>query len=319
MKAFDSIDEIQHAFLDSLLRDGESVQPRGMPTLELSAITFKLLNPRKRTITNPMRRWSLPLALGEFCWHVSGSNEVSFIEYYAKRWRDFAEDGSTIRGSCYGHKIFKQPIEGPSQWKRIIKLLQTDRYSRRAILNFSDFDLPVDITPKDVSCACTLQFLIRSDKLHAFAYMRSNDAIWGLPYDVFLFTMLQELMALELGVEPGSYNHFATSLHLYEQHIQLARRIVSSGVDQSFEMKPMIDHRWLSRFLTLESRIRMGERLDYKKEVALLPAFWRDLVEVLSWFRSTKELGGPSEAASMIPIDSPYEHILRNLTASSLI
>lgn len=112
---FDSLDQVQSWILTSLLKQGSPVTSRGMPTLELYPVAFAIRSPRRRCITNPERRWSLPLALGEFCWHATGSNELGFIEYYALRWREFA-DGVAIIGSCYGHNIFHGKNEQPSQW-----------------------------------------------------------------------------------------------------------------------------------------------------------------------------------------------------------
>ena len=57
----------------------------------------------------------------------------------------------------------------------------------------------------EVSCTCTLQFLIRGDRLEMLAHMRSNDAYLGLPNDVFAFTMIQELIAEEVhSIQPGT-------------------------------------------------------------------------------------------------------------------
>jgi thymidylate synthase len=85
-----------------------------------------------------------------------------------------------------------------------------------------------------------MQFFIRDNRLHGLAYMRSNDAILGLPYDIFLFTMLQETMAATLVVELGEYHHYAGSLHLYSHHHTMAKEIVRNRVESEFEMPPMI-------------------------------------------------------------------------------
>src|SRR5206468_2212365 len=85
----------------------------------------------------------------------------------------------------------------------------------------------LSVSCRDAACATSLQFLLRDGVLDAVLTMRSNDAVWGMPYDIFLFTFLQELMALELGVGLGAYHHFASSLHIYERHVALARRVLS--------------------------------------------------------------------------------------------
>jgi hypothetical protein len=48
--------------------------------------------------------------------------------------------------------------------------------------------------------------------------MRSNDAWYGLCYDLFQFAQVQLTVARCLGVPAGRYFHSAASLHLYERH-----------------------------------------------------------------------------------------------------
>lgn len=311
MNSAESLDELQSWVLSSLLTEGQQAKPRGLQTLELFPATLTLTRPRNRCVLNRERRWNLPLAIGEFCWHVSGSNDLRFIEYYAKRWREFAEDGSTIRGSCYGHRIFSQSRESRSQWDQVTELLRRDPSSRRAVLNFQDQTEDL-ISQKDIPCASTMQFLIRDSRLHAITCMRSNDAIWGLPYDVFLFTMFQELLACELGLPLGNYIHTIGSLHLYERHFDLARRIVGVPAVPAEEMPAMQLHDQLRRFLDLEARARTGTNIHPHEKQSLHP-YWRDLLSVLEWFRHAKEAGTYERASDKIPVHSPYHVFLSNL------
>jgi thymidylate synthase len=298
---FETLDEIQHWVLATILEHGEAAEPRGKHTLELFPVSFALLNPRNRCVLNPLRKWSFALALGEFCWHVSGSNELEFIEYYASRWRDFTEDGSTISGSCYGHRVFSDKRGGASQWERLIDVLKSDPHSRRAILYFSDSTDHFSDSSKDVPCATTLQFFLRSGRLHAIAQMRSNDAMWGLPYDVFLFTMLQELLANELGTEIGTYYHSVASLHLYEYHFERARRIVGHDSVRSSGMPKMTGHNQLPLFLRLEERLRRGDYASNAEEAQTLNSYWKSLLTVLEEYRRKKlEHDDPRPSLSML-------------------
>jgi thymidylate synthase len=61
--------------------------------------------------------------------------------------------------------------------------------------------------------------MIRDDKLLCITNMRSNDAILGLSYDMFSFTMLQEFVANMIGVEVGPYYHNAGSFHVYVKDV----------------------------------------------------------------------------------------------------
>jgi thymidylate synthase len=306
----ESVDEIQDQALSELLTSGSSVNPRKIMTWELCPWHFCLTNPRKRCVTNPTRHWSLPFALGELSWHLAGSQELSFIEYYGKRWRDFSDDGMTIPGSCYGYQAFHENSEGSSQWKRIISLLESDSDSRRAVLTFLQPESQLDNHFKDVPCVCFVQFLIRNGQLHAFVSMRSNDVIWGLPYDVFFFTMLQELAASELQLPLGRYHHTTTSLHLYDYHIQIARKILADRRAVSFEMPAMDHSEELKVFLAVEGKLRTGSNVTLQDD-RNLSAYWRNLAQVLQWYKQSRNLTAQL-SRPLIPLENPYRSLLLN-------
>lgn len=169
----------------------------------------------------------------------------------------------------------------------MLALLKTDPYTRRGVFLFADPDLPFDLTTKDVACATSIQFLLRSNQLHAFVTMRSNDVIWGLPYDVFLFTMLQELFAAELDVPLGNYYHFAASFHLYKKHIDLAQDILSVA-DNTSSMEVMLVTEQLPVFLRCEEALRFGTPLTELSGLEHLAPYWRALLEPLESFRKDK-------------------------------
>lgn len=306
MNTFPSLNDAYAAVLAAILDGGRSISPRGLHTREIAPFSFVLANPRHRCITNSARRWSFPLAIGEFCWHASGSKELTSIEYYAKRWRDYSNDGETIRGSCYGHRMFRGSATHPSQWNRIVDLLKRDPDSRRAVIDLFDATIDLDSDSKDVPCANLVQFLIREGKLLVFVSMRSNDAIWGLPYDVFLFTMFQELMAVELGLELGPYYHSATSMHLYERHFELARLIVDTEFGPSVEMQRMTADGQLSDFLLREASLRNDSKMTADHS-ALLDPYWESLLDVLRWHKKSREQGAPG---FVIPESSPYRALI---------
>jgi hypothetical protein len=107
---------------------------------------------------------------------------------------------------------------------------------------------------KDVPCTISIQLLIRDRKLHMIVNMRSNDVVWGLPYDVFSFTCLQEAflyMLQERGVpvdDLGSYHHHAGSLHIYDTHFELAKDVAAEDDRHVAPMAPFTLEglRWLA-------------------------------------------------------------------------
>lgn len=300
---FDSIDEIQIWILKELLANGERVSPQGKETLEIFPVSFTLNNPRNRCTTIRARQWSFPLAIGEFAWHVSGSKSVKFLEYYAKNWRNFAED-EIIAGSCYGYRIFNALSEEQSQWEQVFHLLKFDHDSRRAILNFWDYKL--DLKSIDIPCVNSIQFLIRDGFLHAFVYMRSNDVIWGLPYDVFLFTMLQELLATRLNLELGTYNHFIASCHLYKRHVSLAEKVITTEHLIPLKMRKMDSYHQLYSFIETEKEIRTGSELS--TNVNDFSEYWADMIRVLQWFKEFKTNKSSKPDIRELPYASLLQH-----------
>lgn len=283
--SFESSNQAQLYLLAKILRDGDRASPRGAPTKELLNVSFTIKKPRRRLTTLKMRKWSLPLAFGELCWHLSGSNSASFISFYAKNWSKSADSHDRISGSCYGNKLFFKPSPDNSQWEAIKNILTCDPSSRRAIATSIDIESPATIESNDISCLSSIQFLIRKGKLDCFVSMRSNDAFIGLPYDIFIFTFFQELLSLELGVQIGQYHHYASSLHIYENHEKTAQEIASKGEYDSGEMPEMKDLTSIPLLIENEALYR---KMDSSKENIIRDPYWSDLSSVLKFYCKKK-------------------------------
>jgi len=214
--------------------------PRGQRVKELLGASFTITNPRDRIPYVTGRKFSMTYMVAELIWYLSGSNKTEWIANYSNFWRDISDDGVTAN-SAYGARLF-QPhhkiAQGRfSQWEYIIEELQRDPDSRRAVMHLRVPDDSVD-AKLDVPCTLALQFFIRDGKLHQIVNMRSSDVIFGIAYDIPAFTLFQELLANELGVELGSYTHMSNSLHIYERHFEMAETILkTSNVNRSqFEL-----------------------------------------------------------------------------------
>ena len=189
------------------------VSPRGKLTKELLFQSIELTNPRSRIMFHEKRKYNIAFNCAEFIEMVNGSNSVQNLHFFNKNIAAFSDDGSTFHGA-YGPRVAK--------WlPKIVEKLKSDKDSRQAVLNiYEAHDGLCDVT-KDVPCTLSLQYLVRNDKLYAFTSMRSNDLFWGLQYDLFNFTMIQELLANEIGIDVGSYYHVAGSLHVYEEFFEM--------------------------------------------------------------------------------------------------
>lgn len=170
-----------------------------------------ILDPREGFVQSKIRNLSVKYAIGELLWYLSGSNQLKDITPYASFWEKISDDGQTVN-SAYGHRI--QHSFGFDQYEYVKTLLQNDPFTRQAIIHIKEASCE---PTKDTPCTIALQYHLREGKLHTTTFMRSNDIWLGWPYDVFAFTSLQIKLAMELGVELGTYTHIAGSLHLYER------------------------------------------------------------------------------------------------------
>lgn len=184
-------------------------------TLELTNVVLNIEKPSLEVIHFPYRKISENYLISELKWYWSADNSVETIGKAAKLWYNITDDGKTSN-SAYGYILHKK--YNYDQLQNVLEVLKNDINSRRAILNISDPQLNKLIT-KDLQCTIAIHFLVRNNKLNMTVYMRSNDIVYGLPYDSIYFMSIQNYLATELNIEIGSYVHHATSMHLYKKDI----------------------------------------------------------------------------------------------------
>lgn len=282
-----TLDDLMRKVFQDLLDIDQSIKPSRGAAKERTGVLLQLTNPLAR-LSRTEIKGQLFSALGELLWYLAKGNSLAFIEYYVKKYAAETEDGETIYGA-YGPRLFKK--NGVDQVQNVIELLRKNSHSRRAVIQLFDAE-DISRDRKEVPCTCTLQFMIRGkNKLDMLVSMRSNDAYYGLPHDVFAFTMIQELIARSLGVGIGTYKHFAASLHIYEKHFAYARSYLKEGWQEKVSMPPMPpgdQWEYVADLLVSESEIRLnGERRS--KRLVDFPPYWSDLENLLRIYKCFKD------------------------------
>ncbi len=264
----ESFEQLQQDLLSTLMSAPESA-PRGQRVRELLGVTLRLADPRSRTTSSKARAANYGFATGEFLWYLRGAEDLESICYYNERMRLFSDDGKKLH-SAYGKRLRAHPPGRPSQWDDVVAELLADPDSRRAVMTvYAPSDMRRAREPggtKDVPCTLALQFFLRPDfdgvkRLHLHVTMRSNDAVWGLANDLFSFTLMQEVMLLDLRaagviVELGEYVHTAGSMHLYERHFEMASRLVQEDWPLIVSMAPLTSPTALFSLLVNEKHLR---------------------------------------------------------------
>ena len=276
-----TLDDLLYRVVSKLLQRGATIGASRGKTSELTGVLLHLTDPRAR-LSRTEKKGHIFSCLGELLWYLSKSNSVQFISHYVPKYEKESDDGHTVYGG-YGPRLFAMRGEY-DQIQNVITLLRNRPSSRRAVIQLFDAE---DIAQDhiEIPCTCTLQFLIRERRLNMITYMRSNDAFFGLPHDVFAFTMLQEIVARSLGVELGTYKHCVGSLHLYDEHRISAQQYIEEGYQARVRMPPMPTgdpFRSIGMLLQAESTIRNGHavtrncyRLTYIGK--MLSAYFRSI------------------------------------------
>jgi hypothetical protein len=188
--------------LKDLENDGQEVSPRGKPNLELRPVL--LITSEHAELAGA--GVSYKFAHAEAMAYLAGWNDVAWLKRFNPRVAQFSDDGLTFHGA-YGKRL-------ESQLKHAVARLQADRESRQVVLNvWSIGDLWV--TSKDLPCNTQLLLKLRDDALHLTAIVRSQDVIWGLPYDHHAWWVMCKQLAHIIGCRAGTVTHFIDSLHLY--------------------------------------------------------------------------------------------------------
>ena len=199
-------------FLNEIRRNGIEFGD----TKALFNVGFTMEQPRDMFILNREREWNREYAEAEWQWYLSGDRNIHKLgDLYGKVppiWTRMADEDGNVN-SNYGW-----------QWKRndqidwVVNLLKTQPDTRQAAISIYDCK-EHDKYYNDTPCTYAIQFTIVHGRLDMCVTMRSNDLWYGFCNDQYCFSMLQEMISLELGVDTGVYYHFAHNMHLYNDKI----------------------------------------------------------------------------------------------------
>lgn len=193
--------------LRTVMREGEIVAPRGQLIREVRPLVLVLEDASKCVVRRP--GFSKAVMWAEIAMVLGG-------EYCGPLYDAVAPKATRALLTEFG-------AYGPRTWEQLRTVadeLAKDPDSRRAVVYVGR---PSDLSnihggETDMPCTMTWQFFIRDHQLEMIVNMRSWDLVWGLSYDVPVFTSVQRLVAAAVGVPTGRYTHIAGSGHIYEKH-----------------------------------------------------------------------------------------------------
>lgn len=198
------------------------------PVINLGQAFFEIMPDDPRIIFLNHRKINPVFAIIEGAWVLSGSNELNPLLKELPNFSVYSDNGETLNGA-YGNRL--RNFFGIDQINVAIEALKTDFHTRRIALTiFSPSDLTINSL--DIPCNTSAYLKVSDGALDITVLNRSNDLYLGLPYNVFVFGLLQKHVSLKLGLRVGIQRHFSDNLHLYEKNVNEAKRIVQGN---SFE------------------------------------------------------------------------------------
>ena len=278
-----------------LLEKGKEVGSRNGRVKELLNVQIKLERPYFRETLTEGRGANIFAQIAETMWVLAGRNDIEWLSHYLPRAKDYSDDGLTWRGG-YGPRL-RGFGTGLDQLNHVVELLREDPLSRRAVISL--YDPEIDMAPgKDIPCNDFLQFQSRLGELHMTVTVRSNDLFWGWSgINAFEWSVLQEIVASMLGIQPGPLVFNIGSLHLYEHHWERASRMkVYNGVtssriwfDPHRKVKNVQDlDEALDRWFTWEHGVRTGQVKNTPIPEGL-PKLFQQWAYVIAYYWTQKE------------------------------
>ena len=211
-KVFRNANEAYEYVHDKILQEGVKFGD----TKALFNVGFYITDPKDRKIINRERKWNEEYAEAEWKWYLSEDNSIGKLgEIYGtipQIWYKMADAAGKVN-SNYGWQWGRN-----NQIDYIVDLLKNNKDTRQAAISIYDAK-EHDCYSKDTPCTYAVQFTILHGRLNMCVVMRSNDLWYGFCNDQYCFSKLQEMISLELGIETGTYYHFAHNMHLYNDKI----------------------------------------------------------------------------------------------------
>jgi thymidylate synthase len=219
---FYSLNEAWDFCCDHILENGNHVESRVGGSWEITDYSFKIMRSEMNNgvfLLDSRRNASPYYAMGELIWYLSGSNRIDHIEHYSAKYPYFSDDGTTAHGAYgfrarYNHRY----LTTESFILDLVDQLKSRKNDRRCFVSLWNSELDFGSNSKDIPCTLGWMIKLRDDKLHWHTVMRSNDIWLGMPYDIWCFSQIQEIIANCCDVGVGDYTHTVGSLHIYDRN-----------------------------------------------------------------------------------------------------
>lgn len=198
-----------------------------------------ILNPLQPFLNfNDIKKSNKKYIQKELDWYLSEDLSIKGHVDDIQIWNQVCtQDDKKEVNSNYGYLLFSK--KNGSQYDNCLKVLKKDKCTRNAIIMYNRPEIYKDYLRDgmhDMICTIFSQFFIRKNKLEMIHVMRSNDLIFGFINDFAWTCFVYQNMYLDLkdkyeDLKIGNIYWQSDSMHVYERHFDLLKKIVKSYND----------------------------------------------------------------------------------------
>lgn len=173
-----------------------------------------------------IRRAAFKNCIDEILWiYQKKSNNIH--DLHSHIWDAWADENGSI-GKAYGYQVGVKSIYPEGEFDQIDRVLYDLKHnpaSRRIMTNLYNFhDLhEMALYP----CAYSLTLNVSGNKLNGILNQRSNDMLTANNWNVLQYSLLIMMLAQVSDLEPGEFVHVIADAHLYDRHVELAKKVIA--------------------------------------------------------------------------------------------
>jgi thymidylate synthase len=174
------------------------------------------------------KKLHLKSIIHELLWFLRGETNVDYLNKNGVSiWNEWADENGEL-GPVYGSQWRSwQSANGESidQISQLIADLKDNPLSRRHIVSaWNVGELENMALPP---CHTFFQFYVAQNTLSCQLYQRSADVFLGVPFNIASYALLLQMVAQVTGYKAGEFVHTFGDVHLYNNHIDQAKKQLS--------------------------------------------------------------------------------------------